>query len=46
MKMAILNTWICKKCGRTTRASSKPGENGTNYGKCKDGKEHVWIKKK
>ena len=44
--MGIPVGWICTKCGRKTQASSKPGTNGTDYGKCKDGtKYHNWVKR-
>lgn len=43
--MGIPIVWICKKCGRQTSSSRKPGENGTDYGRCPKGGDHNWAKK-
>lgn len=45
--MGIPVVWVCAKCGRKTMASSKPGTNGTNYGKCPKSLDgvHRWVQK-
>ena len=45
--MAVPIAWVCTKCGRKTMAGSKPGTNGTDYGKCPKSSsgQHSWVKK-